>query len=84
MKKLVFCGIILCTLSLARGQNFIAQADSMKDQGLLVPALEKYGLAYMQNPSAEHVDRRRAEIGLGPLHIYLKERFDIDWMVEQK
>jgi hypothetical protein len=32
----------------------------------------------------EHVDRRRAEIGLGPLHIYLKERFDIDWMVEQK
>lgn len=27
----------------------------------------------------EHVDQRRAEIGLGPLGPYLKERFDIDW-----
>ena len=32
----------------------------------------------------EHVDKRRAEIGLGPLSDYLKERFDIDWNVEQK
>lgn len=32
----------------------------------------------------EYVDRRRAEIGLGPLSIYLKERFDIEWNVEQK
>lgn len=32
----------------------------------------------------EYVDKRRAEIGLGPLSIYLKERFDIDWNVEQK
>ena len=29
----------------------------------------------------EHVDQRRAEIGLGPLAPYLKERFDIDWQV---
>jgi len=32
----------------------------------------------------EYVDKRRAEIGLGPLNIYLKERFNIDWYVEQK
>ncbi|WKK65701.1 DUF6624 domain-containing protein [Lutimonas zeaxanthinifaciens] len=29
----------------------------------------------------EQVDQRRAEIGLGPLAPYLKERFDIDWQV---
>ena len=32
----------------------------------------------------ELVDRRRAEIGLGPLRTYLKERFDIDWEVDQE
>ena len=32
----------------------------------------------------EHVDKRRAEIGLGPLSTYLKQRFDIDWQVAQK
>jgi len=32
----------------------------------------------------EYVDKRRAEIGLGPLSVYLKERFDIDWNVAQK
>ena len=32
----------------------------------------------------EHVDKRRSEIGLGPLSIYLKERFDIEWDIEQK
>ena len=32
----------------------------------------------------QNVDKRRAEIGLDPLHVYLKERFDIDWNVEQK
>jgi len=32
----------------------------------------------------ELVDKRRAEIGLGPLSVYLKERFDIDWHVDQK
>ena len=31
-----------------------------------------------------HVDKRRDEIGLGPLKPYLKERFDIDWTVAQK
>jgi len=33
---------------------------------------------------AEHVDERRAAIGLGPLSVYLKERFDIDWQVHQE
>lgn len=32
----------------------------------------------------EYVDQRRAEIGLGPLKPYLKEKFDIDWQVAQK
>jgi hypothetical protein len=32
----------------------------------------------------EHVDKRRAEIGLGPLQPYLKARFNIDWGVEQE
>lgn len=32
----------------------------------------------------EYVDKRRAEIGLGPLSPYLKARFDIDWQVAQK
>lgn len=32
----------------------------------------------------EYVDKRRSEIGLGPLSPYLKERFDIDWQVAQK
>ncbi len=31
----------------------------------------------------EYVDNRRSEIGLGPLNIYLKERFNIDWFVKQ-
>jgi len=32
----------------------------------------------------EYVDKRRAEIGLGPLNVYLKERFEIEWNVPQK
>lgn len=36
----------------------------------------------IQDP--EHVDQRRADIGLGPLHPYLKKKFDIDWPVAQK
>ena len=32
----------------------------------------------------EYVDKRRADIGLGPLDIYLKERFNIEWNVDQK
>ena len=32
----------------------------------------------------ENVDKRRAKIGLGPLSPYLKERFGIDWNVDQK
>ncbi len=31
-----------------------------------------------------HVDKRRAEIGLGPLQPYLKARFNIDWDVRQE
>lgn len=44
------------------------------------------GNTYVPYPilDPEHVDKRRAEIGLGPLKPYLKERFDIDWDVAQK
>jgi len=32
----------------------------------------------------EHVDQRRAKIGLGPLAPYLKKRFGIDWPIKKK
>ena len=32
----------------------------------------------------DYVDKRRSEIGLGPLSTYLMERFNIDWQVAQK
>ena len=32
----------------------------------------------------EHVDQRRAKIGLGPLAPYLKKRFGIDWPIKNK
>ena len=32
----------------------------------------------------EYVDKRRKEIGLGPLSPYLKAKFDIDWELSQK
>ena len=36
----------------------------------------------IQDP--EYVDKRRKEIGLGPLSPYLKDKFDIDWELSQK
>lgn len=32
----------------------------------------------------EHVDQRRAKIGLGPLAPYLKKRFGVDWPIKNK
>jgi len=32
----------------------------------------------------QHVDKRRAEVGLGPLKSYLKKKFNIDWNVKQE
>jgi len=32
----------------------------------------------------EHVDQRRAKVGLGPLKPYLKKKFNIDWNVKQE
>ena len=34
--------------------------------------------------NAKYVDKRREEIGLGPLSVYLKERFNIEWNIKQK
>lgn len=36
----------------------------------------------IENPA--YVDKRRKEIGLGALNVYLKERFDIEFKVDQK
>ena len=50
--KSVFIGILfICTFGPIKGQDLIHQADSLKNEGLLMPALEKYGMAFMQNPS---------------------------------
>lgn len=32
----------------------------------------------------ENIDKRRAEIGLGPISEYLKERFDFEWNLEEQ
>ena len=32
----------------------------------------------------ENIDKRRAEIGLGPIAEYLKNRFDFDWNLEEQ
>lgn len=31
-----------------------------------------------------NIDKRRAEIGLGPIKEFLKERFDFDWILEEQ
>lgn len=53
MKRLFFCSLFLIAFGIASGQDFIQQADSLKNEGLLMPALEKYGAAFAQNPSPE-------------------------------
>jgi len=53
MKRIILCGVFLFTLGFTFGQDMIYQADSLKAQGLLVPALEKYGIAYQQDPSPD-------------------------------
>lgn len=66
----------------------------MKDRLLVEEGKEQlYGTQWKYEESGkvpykikdpEYVDKRRAAIGLEPLSIYLKERFDIDWNVTQK
>lgn len=44
---------MLVFIQVAFGQNTISSGDSLKKQGLLMPALMKYGEAMAQNPSRE-------------------------------
>lgn len=53
MKKLFICIIFSVLFGVSYGQNLISQADSLKKEGLLMPALEKYGMAFFQQPSPE-------------------------------
>ncbi len=53
MKKIITLLLILVFLQASYGQNHITKGDSLKNIGLLMPALMEYGGAMMQNPSAE-------------------------------
>ena len=53
MKKIITLGLSLCFFQAAFGQSIISEADSLKEQGLLMPALMKYSQAMTQNPSGE-------------------------------
>ena len=53
MKKTITISITLLFFQLAFGQTDFSKADSLKDQGLLMPALMKYAESMQQGPSAE-------------------------------
>ncbi len=53
MKKTITLWLSLLVFQSAFGQGIISEADSLKEQGLLVPALVKYSEAMTQNPSDE-------------------------------
>ena len=47
MKKIFIIGLCLAGVSQIKAQDLISQGDSLKQQGLLMPALEKYGMSFM-------------------------------------
>ena len=53
MKRIFICSLFICALGISYGQDSTGQGDSLKYEGLLVPALEKYSMAFAQNPSPE-------------------------------
>jgi len=53
MKKLIALSLTLLFFQAAFGQNNTSTADSLKNEGLLMPALMKYGEAMAQHPSTE-------------------------------
>jgi hypothetical protein len=53
MKNTIILCLTLSSFQLAFGQKTISEADSLKDQGLLMPALMVYAKAMAQNPSTE-------------------------------
>ncbi|MTI39320.1 DUF6624 domain-containing protein [Fulvivirga lutimaris] len=52
MRSIIIFSLCCCISNVSTAQDFIKEADSLKKQGLLMPALEKYGTAFMQNYSA--------------------------------
>ena len=54
MKRIFICSLFIGIFGISFGQHFTRQADSLKNEGLLVPALEKYGTAFAQNPSSQN------------------------------
>lgn len=53
MKRIFICSLFMFAIGISYGQNYVNQGDSLKNEGLLMPALEKYGMAFAQNQSAE-------------------------------
>ena len=52
MKKIITLSLLsIACFQFASGQGNINEADSLKNQGLLMPALMKYAETMMQNPS---------------------------------
>ncbi len=51
MKKVISCLLCLTAISFVDAQSNLASADSLKRIGLLMPALEKYGQAFVDNPT---------------------------------
>jgi len=53
MKQFILSSLLLLTFAFANSQDLLGQADSLKNEGMLVPALERYGAAFAQNPAPE-------------------------------
>ena len=53
MKKIITLCWSIAFFQVAMGQNMVKEADSLKNQGLLMPALIKYATTFAQNGSEE-------------------------------
>ena len=53
MKKTIILTLSIAFFQVAFGQDYMREADSLKNQGLLMPALIKYATTFAQNPSSE-------------------------------
>lgn len=53
MKKIFICSLFIGIFGTSYGQDFTRQADSLKNEGLLMPALKNYYASLAQNSSTE-------------------------------
>ena len=58
MKRLIILTLTICSVFIAVAQNSISVGDSLKKEGLLMPALAQYGIAMAQNPTPEVFELR--------------------------